>query len=318
MPVVLITGGSGLIGKNLTRHLISKEYQVIIVSRKPADTSDDALISFANWNVKEQKIDSDAIAKADYIINLAGAGVMEKKWTEKYKKEIAESRTMSGELLINALQKNANHVKAIISASAIGWYGGDSKPLVHTNGFIETDDADKNFLGETCRLWEESIVPVTKLDKRLVKLRTGIVLSNDGGAFAEFKKSLRFGIAAILGGGKQMISWIHMDDLCRMYIYAIENGQLSGSYNAVAPLPVSNKTLLLNLAKKMRGQFYIPIHVPQFLLKLIMGERSIEILKSATVSCEKIKAAGFTFLYPSIDAALKELTGNKSSTSSAG
>ncbi|MEO5781962.1 MAG: TIGR01777 family oxidoreductase [Ginsengibacter sp.] len=307
MPVVLITGGTGLIGKNLTRHLTSKGYEVIIVSRTP-HTSNDPLISFANWNVEEQKIDDYAIAKADYIINLAGAGVMEKKWSEKYKKEIVESRTKSCELLINALQKNSNHVKALIAASAIGWYGGDTKPLLHANGFIETDPADEKFLGETCRLWEESIEPVTNLNKRLVKLRTGIVLSNDGGAFTEFKRSLRFGIAAILGGGKQMISWIHMDDLCRMYIYAIENENLSGSYNAVAPLPVNNKTLILKLAKKIRGQFYIPIHVPQFLLKLILGQRSIEILKSATVSCEKIKAAGFTFLYPSIDAALKELS----------
>ena len=311
MPVVLITGGTGLIGKNLTRHLTSKGYEVIIVSRKPTHASDDPKISFANWNVEEQKIDSDAIAKADYIINLAGAGVMEKKWSENYKKEIIESRTRSGELLINALQKNTNNVKAFISASAIGWYGGDTKALLHKNGFIETDPADKKFLGETCRLWEESIEPVTKLNKRLVKLRTGIVLSNDGGTFTEFKRSLRFGIAAILGNGKQMISWIHIDDLCRMYIYAIENENLSENYNAVAPSPVNNKTLILKLAKKMRGQFYIPIHIPQFLLKLILGQRSIEILKSATVSCEKIKATGFTFLYPSIDAALKELSKKK-------
>ena len=311
MPVVLITGGTGLIGKNLTRHLTSKGYEVIIVSRKPTHASDDPKISFANWNVEEQKIDSDAIAKTDYIINLVGAGVMEKKWSENYKKEIIESRTRSGELLINALQKNTNNVKAFISASAIGWYGGDTKALLHKNGFIETDPADKKFLGETCRLWEESIESVTKLNKRLVKLRTGIVLSNDGGAFTEFKRSLRFGIAAILGSGKQMISWIHIDDLCRMYIYAIENENLSENYNAVAPSPVNNKTLILKLAKKMRGQFYIPIHVPQFLLKLILGQRSIEILKSATVSCEKIKATGFTFLYPSIDAALKELSKKK-------
>ena len=312
MPVVLIAGGTGLIGKNLTRHLNAKGYEVIIVSRKPSHTSGNPMITFANWNIDEQKIDIDALLKADYIINLAGAGVMEKKWTQKYKKEIVESRTKSSELLIKALRENTNHVKAIISASAIGWYGGDTKSLLHANGFIETDADDEKFLGETCKLWEESIEPVTKLNKRLVKLRTGIALSNDGGAFTEFKKSLRFGIAAILGGGKQIISWIHIDDLCRMYIYAIENEQLSGSYNAVAPLPVNNKNLILKLAKKMRKQFFIPVHVPQFLLKLILGERSTEILKSATVSCEKIKAEGFIFLYPSIDAALKELTGNKS------
>ncbi|MEJ7672257.1 MAG: DUF1731 domain-containing protein [Chitinophagaceae bacterium] len=157
-------------------------------------------------------------------------------------------------------------------------------------------------------MWEQSIEPITQLDKRLVKLRTGIALSNDGGAYAEFKKPLRFGIAGILGSGKQVVSWIHMDDLCRMYIYAIENEKLSGSYNAAAPFPVDNKNLILKMANLVRGQFYIPAHLPKFLLKIILGEKSIEILKSTTVSCEKIKAAGFTFLYPSIDAALKELT----------
>jgi uncharacterized protein (TIGR01777 family) len=308
MPAVLITGGTGLIGKNLTRHLINNGYEVIIVSRKPNHSSTEPKVTYAEWNIAEQKIDTGAIAKADYIINLAGAGVMEKKWSKKYKKEIVESRTKSGELLIKALAENPNHVKAIISASAIGWYGEDSKPLLHANGFNETDPADKNFLGETCRLWEESIEPVTQLNKRLVKLRTGIVLSNDGGAVPEFKRSLRFGIASILGSGKQIISWIHMDDLCRMYVNAIENEQLSGSYNAVASLPVSNKDLIVKLAKKIRVQFYIAAHVPKFLLKMVLGERSIEILKSTTVSCEKIKSTGFTFLYPSIDAALKELT----------
>lgn len=311
MPAVVITGGTGLIGKNLTRYLINKGYQVIIVGRKPPGFSSNPMVSYAAWNIDEQKIDSDTISKADYIINLAGAGVMEKKWTEKYKKEIVESRTKSSELIIKALKENSNHVKAIISASAIGWYGEDPLPLKDKNAFIETDPPDENFLGETCRLWEESIEPVIKLDKRLVKLRTGIVLSNEGGALAEFKKPLRFGIAAILGSGKQVLSWIHIDDLCRMYMQAIENENLSGSYNAVAPVPVNNKNLILKLAKLMRGQFYIPLHVPQFLLKLFLGERSIEILKSSTVNKEKIKATGFTFLYPTIDAALKELTNSK-------
>jgi uncharacterized protein (TIGR01777 family) len=311
MSVVLISGGTGPIGRALTKHLTDKGFEVIILTRKQNQISENRLLSIANWNIDEQKIDSGAIIKADYIIHLAGAGVMEKRWSEKYKKEIVESRTKSSELLIKGLQENENHVKAIISASAIGWYGRDAKPLVHKDGFIETDAADKNFLGETCRLWEESIESVTKLNKRLVKLRTGIVLSNDGGAFAEFKRSLRFGIAAILGNGKQMISWIHIDDLCRMYTYTIENEDISGSYNAVAPDPVNNTNLILKLAKRLRGYFYIPVHVPQFILKLFLGERSIEILKSATVSNEKIKEKGFTFLYPSIDAALKELVNTK-------
>ncbi len=308
MPTGLITGGTGLIGKTLTRHLTTRGYKVIIVSRNARHKSDDPMVTIASWNIEEQKIDTDAITKADYIINLAGAGVMEKKWTKKYKKEIVESRTKSSELLIRALQENNNVVKAVISASAVGWYGNDLKKGDDTKDlFVESDAADKNFLGETCRLWEESIEPVTQMNIRLVKLRTGIVLSNEGGALAEFKKPLRFGIAGILGSGKQVISWIHIDDLCRMYIYAIENEKLSGSYNAVAPLPVNNKTLILILSKMIRGEFYIPVYVPKFLLKIFLGERSIEILKSTTVSSEKIKNAGFIFLCPTIDTALKEL-----------
>ena len=198
-------------------------------------------------------------------------------------------------------------MKAIVSASAIGWYGEDPAP--DKNGFTESNKPSPDFLGETCRLWEESIEPVEKMGIRLVKLRTGIVLSNKGGALPEFKKPLQFGVAGILGSGKQMISWIHIDDLCRMYIEAIENTQFSGSYNAVAPQPVTNKTLTLTLANILRGKFYIPVNVPAIALKLILGKRSIEILKSNTVSCEKIKLTGFIFIYPSIESALSQLTG---------
>lgn len=315
MPTVLITGGTGLIGSSLTKHLVAKGYEVIILSRDIDQTYQNTQVTFAKWNIEKGEIDATAIRNSDYIINLAGAGVMDKKWTKKYKKEIVESRTKSSDLIVKSLKDNTNHVKGIVSASAIGWYGEDLKPPRAKNGdgemnksFIETAAPDKKFLGETCRLWEQSIEPVTDLNKRLVKLRIGIVLSNDGAAFAEFKKPLRFGIAAILGSGKQIISWVHIDDLCRMFIYAIENETMQGSYNAVAPVPVNNKNLILQLAQKIKGQFYIPVYIPNFILKLFLGDRSIEILKSATVSCEKIKATGFTFLYPTIDASLKELT----------
>jgi uncharacterized protein len=305
MPKVMITGGTGLVGKNLTTALIMKGYEVIILSRRPVEGQIHQKIKYATWNLATQEIDG-ALAEADYIIHLAGAGVMEKKWTKKYKNEIITSRTKSSELLIKGLRENTNKVKTIISASAIGWYGKDHD-LKHKEAFIESDKPDKSFLGETCRYWEKSIEPVEQLGKRLVKLRFGIVLSRAGGALEEFKKPLRYGIAAILGNGKQVISWVHIDDLCRMIIYAMEDEHLSGSYNAVAPSPVTNKIFILKLAALLRHQFYIPVHVPQFFLKLFMGERSIEILKSTTVSCEKIKAEGFIFLYPTIDAALKEL-----------
>jgi uncharacterized protein (TIGR01777 family) len=230
--------------------------------------------------------------------------LVEKKWTTAYKKEICESRTESSRLIIKALKNNENKVKAVVSASAIGWYGADTDPV---RPFTEDDAADDSFLGQTCKLWEESIEPVVALGKRLVKLRTGIVLSNEGGALAEFKKPIRFGTAAILADGKQIVSWIHIADLCRLIIYSIENENLQGSYNAVAPKPVSNKTLTLTLAKTMKGKFFIPFHVPAFVLQIMMGQRSIEVLKSSTVSCKKILDTGFEFRYHNIEAALKNL-----------
>ena len=172
---------------------------------------------------------------------------------------------------------------------------------------METDKPATDFLGETCKLWEESIEPVQQLGIRLVKLRTGIVLSNDGGALTEFKKPIKMGIAGILGNGKQMVSWIHIDDLCRLFIAAIENDLMSGSYNAVAPAPVSNKDLTMELATLMKGKFFIPAHVPAFVLNVMLGESSIEVLKSTTVSCEKIRQTGFNFLYPDIKQALQQL-----------
>jgi uncharacterized protein (TIGR01777 family) len=194
-----------------------------------------------------------------------------------------------------------------VSASAIGWYGPDKVNGSKSQGFLESDPSDTSFLGETCRWWEESIQPVAALGKRLVRFRFGIVLSNDGGAFAEFKKPVQFGIASILGSGKQVISWIHNEDVSRLILFAIENEKLDGVYNAVAPEPVTNKDLVLKLAQEMRGKAYIPVHVPSFALKMMMGEMSVEILKSATVSSEKIHHAGFQFLYPTIDAALSNL-----------
>ncbi|MEO7305860.1 MAG: TIGR01777 family oxidoreductase, partial [Ferruginibacter sp.] len=261
-------------------------------------------LGYALWDIKKQEIDIAAVQKADHIIHLAGAGVVEKKWTGAYKKEIVESRTESSRLIVEALTNNENKVKTIISASAIGWYGADSVPV---KPFTETDPADDSFLGQTCKAWEESIEPVTSLGKRLVKIRTGIVLSKEGGALAEFKKPIHLGVAAILGNGKQVVSWIHIDDLCRMLIAAIENEMMQGSYNAVAPLPVTNKTLTLVLANKMNGKFYIPIHVPAFVLKIMMGQRSVEVLKSATVSCKKIMDTGFKFNYTNIETALENL-----------
>lgn len=315
MATILITGGTGLVGRALCMALQERGYDIIILTRKikpiahspqPADK-----IRYAEWNVDAQIIDKDAIAKADYIVHLAGAGVAEKRWTQKRKKEIIDSRVKSGQLIVESLRSIPNKVKAVIAASAIGWYGADLSLNHSAEGmgsgirkFIESDFSSDDFLGQTCKKWEESTEPVNQMGKRLVKLRIGIVLSKEGGALREFIKPLKFGVAAILGNGKQMVSWIHIDDLVSMFITSIENEHISGVYNAVAPAPVSNKELTLQLAKS-RKKFYLPFYVPSFILKLILGEMSVEILKSATVSSAKIQQAGFSFRFPDIKTAIQ-------------
>lgn len=306
MATILITGGTGLIGKALSASLAEKGHKVIILTRDPSKHRSQQNISYASWDINRQTIDKDAVSSADHIIHLAGAGVAEKRWTEARKKEIIDSRIKSSELLIKALKENANHVQSVISASAIGWYGPDPQ-IPNLRPFTEEDAPAPDFLGDTCLKWEKSIEPVTSLGKRLVILRTGIVLSKEGGALAEFKKPVKFGVAAILGSGNQVISWIHIDDLVRMYIKCLDEEKMQGVFNAVAPKPVSNSELTTKLAKEVKGKFYIPLHVPVFVLKMMLGEMSIEVLKSATVSSVKMHLADFTFLYPTIEAALPTL-----------
>lgn len=305
MQNILITGGTGLVGKRLTAMLVSKGYTVTILTRSKQNISSNAAITYSLWDAEKQIINANDFANADAIINLAGAGVADKRWTEERKKEIVESRVNSGNCIVNALQKLPNKITTVVSASAIGWYAPN---INATTNYQEEQPANTDFLGDTCKKWEQSVHPVTMLQKRLVKLRIGIVISKDGGALKEFLKPLKFGIATILGNGKQQISWIHIDDLCRMFIAALEQQSMSGVYNAVAPEVTSNYKLNLCLAKLLRGSFFIPIYVPQFILKWMLGEMSVEVLKSSNISCKKIQDAAFTFLHPNINKALQAET----------
>lgn len=312
---ILITGGTGLIGRALSEEFAEQGFKVIVFTRNPEANKKFAtdFVRYAPWDVEAGTYDRPALQAADIIVHLAGENIAAKKWTAKRKEEIVSSRIKSSELLIKAIRETPNKVKTIVSASAIGWYGPDPK-IPNPKPFIEADEHYPDFLGETCKKWEESIQPVAFFGKRLVKIRTGLVLTNHGGILPELKKSLLFGAAGILGGGKQVVSWIHMDDLVRIYLYVINDERLHGPFNAVSPKPVSNKELVVKLAKQIKGSFFVPLHIPNFALRLALGEMSIELLKSTTVSCDKIRKAGFNFVFPSIESALNELAPIKRSS----
>lgn len=304
MQTVLITGGTGMVGQALTSYLLARGYQVIILSRS-VKKSNQQHLSYAFWDIDKQFIDSSAINAADIIVHLAGESVANKRWTAKRKQEIIDSRVKSGALLVKALNENKHKVKTVIAASAIGWYGPDTANSL-LFGFNETDPFDNSYLGSTCKQWEGSVKSINELGIRLVTLRIGIVFNKKGGALAEFIKPAKFGMATILGTGKQIVSWIHQDDLCKMIVFAAENETVKGVYNAVAPNPINNKDLVNAIASTMH-KFHITLNVPVFVLKIMLGEMSIEVLKSANVSSNKIESAGFVFDYPNVNEALKQI-----------
>jgi uncharacterized protein (TIGR01777 family) len=301
MKTIGITGGTGFTGRHIAKLLISKGYEVLIFTRNPAKSKPEPHISYALWNPKTNEADYIALQLLDGIIHLAGEGVADKRWTAQRKKAILESRTIGTTFLVKLLQEHAPKCKVFIGASAIGYYGPDRDTAPFTEDCKPYDD----FLGTTCVQWETASELIQSIMRRVI-IRNGIILGNDGGAFPEFEKPTRFGIFPKLGGGKQILSWIHIDDLAALYVYALEHEYMTGTYNAVAPSPVSQKLLIYTIAH-IKNKLPLGIPVPVWILKLMLGEMSIEVLKSTTVSSAKTEASGFVFSYSTIAKAIKQL-----------
>jgi uncharacterized protein (TIGR01777 family) len=304
MATVLISGGSGMLGTALTKELVRKGHEVIILTRQAGKDGPVKNIQYATWDPAAGTIDREAFGKADHIVHLAGANLAEGRWTDKRKKEIRDSRVQSGALLVQSLREIPNKIKSVVSSSAIGYYGPD--PAMNKPAFTETDPPVNDFLGSVVQDWEKAISPAGQVGRRLVIFRIGIILSKQGGAYVEFVKPLKFGIASVLGSGKQMVSWIHIQDVVNLFITALENESWQGVYNAVAPEPVTNRVLIQAIARA-KGGFSILAPVPVFVLKAMLGEMSVEVLKSTTVSNGKLNAMGYQFLFPDIQSAVKDL-----------
>lgn len=296
MAKVLITGGTGLVGSRLIPQLQSKGHEVVVLSR-----SKDASKPYPifEWDYKKEYIENGAFNGVDTVIHLAGAGVADKRWTAERKEEIYNSRTKTSHLLYKTLKETENNVKTFISASAIGYYGLDTG----STNLNETAPVGHDFLAHVVDAWETSTNKVADLGIRLVQLRIGIVLAEDGGALVELLKPP---VAAPLGNGKQYMSWIHIEDLSKMFIHALENEDLLGTYNAVGPRAATNRELTQEAAQ-IFGKKYLPIPVPGLVLKLMLGEMAKMVIGGNRVSSEKIMKTGFEYTYPKLTEALKDL-----------
>ncbi len=296
---VLITGGSGLVGKYLTSLLLSEGYNVSHLSGK---TNQFGRVRVFRWDPEREIIDPLVFDGVDYIIHLAGAGIGSKRWTKTRKKEITDSRVASAKLLYKSVRDNNIKPKAFISASAIGYYGSITTDSI----FTEEDLASEDFLGTTCRLWEEAADLFSNLGIRTVKIRSGVVLEKSDSALSKLMQPASFGFLVQTGSGRQYMPWIHIADICNIYLKSIRDEEMSGAYNAVSPYHVTHGDFIRTLGKVMKRPV-LPVPVPSFMIRAALGERSDVILKGSRISSDKIRYAGYRFIFNDLENALRDI-----------
>lgn len=295
---ILITGGSGLVGTALTALLQKRGYAVAHLSRS-ADGN--GPVKTYVWDVLSGKIDEEAIKDVHAIIHLAGAGIADERWTDKRKEVIINSRVKSAELLYATCESVGQWPEVFISASGINYYGSVTSSHIYT----ESDPPASSFIGRCCVLWEQAAEKFKK-ECRVAMLRTGVVLSVEGGALPKIAAPVKFGFGAALGSGAQWMPYIHIDDLCQMYLHALENTDVNGAYNATNSDHVSNRQLTKAIAEALSKPLWLPA-VPSFALKLALGEMSEILLEGSRASADKIASTGFKFKFQDVNEALADL-----------
>ncbi len=298
---VLITGATGLVGQAIVKVLHQKGIPVnYLTTSKEKITSTENFQGFY-WNPSKEEIDLDCFDNVQAVINLAGANIA-KRWTPDHRRKVLSSRINSLRTLKKGLEKSKNkEVECLVSASAIGIYPNSISEYYDEN---ETK-VDDGFLGEVVQKWEAEADTFEKLNIDVAKIRIGLVLSKDGGALPKMAMPIKNFVGAPLGSGEQWQSWIHIDDLAQMFVFAVENN-LKGVYNGVASNPVTNTKMTKELAKILERPLWLP-NVPAFLLKTFLGKMSTLVLASQRVSSKKIEEEGFSFQYVNICQALKSL-----------
>lgn len=295
---ILIAGGTGLIGKRLTEVLLQKGCRVSHLGRSVRKTG----VPFFRWNPEEGHLDDNAWEGVDTLINLAGAGLAEKRWSSLRKEEILRSRLNATDLLVKALRSGNHNVRTVIQGSAIGYYGVGEE----ARSFNEDDRPGEDFLASVVVKWERAADGLEAPGLRLVKIRTGIVLSDRGGALKEMLWPVRWGVGAPLGNGRQVMSWIHIDDLCELIAWVVRTDSIRGPLNAVAPNPVTNREFTFALARQLKRPLWLP-GVPAVVLRLMLGQMADMVLYGSRISCEKIAQQGFQFRFPYLAQALENL-----------
>lgn len=294
---ILITGGTGLVGKALVKKLEARGHEVRVLTRHESDDPKEFI-----WNISEKYIDEKAFDNLDCVIHLAGATISH-LWNDSYKKEMYSSRVDAANLILDYCNKYNVVLKSFISASGVNYYGTFTSDEILTE---ESPVVQEDFLAKLCVDWEKAAYQFSSIAERVVCLRTSMVLAKKDGAYPLLKLIVDYNIGSAVGSGKQWMNWIHLEDLVNMYVFAVENTGVNGNYNALADDYVTNKIFMKKLASASK-KFFLPINVPAFVLKTLMGDMSSIILKGTRADNKKIKSLGSDFKYNKLDDAFKNL-----------